>query len=341
MEKHFFLGSNTPNGFYGHFDDLLDISKVIILKGGAGTGKSTLMKKIGDFARSAGLNIEYYHCSSDISSLDGIFIPSLEWSILDGTSPHIVEATIPAVNQFIFNLSDGVDTAKITKFSNTIENHIKCKKTYFNNAFYYLKSAYYINKLIQTTLFSNCNIDYLNTLSNDIFKHLESYECPLSRTLFIKAITPQGVVSFADNCFSHTNNIFLKTDYPELSNYIITKIKQKCLAHNIKHIDYLSPFDTSFSNALQIGNYAITSDKKASQNYLVYNLDSSINNNIANLIADDLSLFNNLFDNAIAQLNKALNTHIEVEKFYINALDFKDINAKTQHIHNIIFNNFN
>ena len=45
----FFLGANTPDGFVSHFDSLLqwqEIKEVVILKGGAGCGKSTFIKTL-------------------------------------------------------------------------------------------------------------------------------------------------------------------------------------------------------------------------------------------------------------------------------------------------------
>ena len=47
MLKNYFLGSNTYKGFSGEFSHLLD-GRAVILKGGAGCGKSTLMKKVAE-----------------------------------------------------------------------------------------------------------------------------------------------------------------------------------------------------------------------------------------------------------------------------------------------------
>ena len=47
-QKHYFACGNTAKGFQNFFESNLDdLQKVYILKGGPGTGKSTLMKKIG------------------------------------------------------------------------------------------------------------------------------------------------------------------------------------------------------------------------------------------------------------------------------------------------------
>ncbi|MCS4455740.1 hypothetical protein JTT01_05220 [Clostridium botulinum] len=52
QSKHFFAGGNTAEGFYSLFNNIIDINnanRIIYLKGGPGTGKSSLMKSIADF----------------------------------------------------------------------------------------------------------------------------------------------------------------------------------------------------------------------------------------------------------------------------------------------------
>ena len=45
----YFLGANSPRGFYSLYDELIDADAaraVYILKGGPGCGKSTLMRRV-------------------------------------------------------------------------------------------------------------------------------------------------------------------------------------------------------------------------------------------------------------------------------------------------------
>ena len=63
--RHMFPGGNTPLGFYSYYDYIIDkttANRLFILKGGPGTGKSTLMKKIGYELASKGYHIEFMHC---------------------------------------------------------------------------------------------------------------------------------------------------------------------------------------------------------------------------------------------------------------------------------------
>lgn len=103
--KHYFACGNTAKGFQNFFSsNLKNLDKVYILKGGPGTGKSSLMKKVGHLVTSKGIPVEYIHCSSDPQSLDGIIIRSIGTAIVDGTSPHVIEPTAPGAIEEYINL---------------------------------------------------------------------------------------------------------------------------------------------------------------------------------------------------------------------------------------------
>ena len=90
--KKFFAAANTEKGFRSLFDEIFTPEKfrrIYILKGGPGTGKSTLMRNLGAVAEGEGYDVEYICCSSDPDSLDGLFIPAISTGFVDGTAPHV------------------------------------------------------------------------------------------------------------------------------------------------------------------------------------------------------------------------------------------------------------
>ena len=102
-----FLGANTPLGFVSLFDELYDPygpGRTVILKGGPGTGKSTLMRRVARAAASRGLDVECAHCGSDPHSLDAVIVPAQKFAICDGTPPHVVEPKFPGASETIVNL---------------------------------------------------------------------------------------------------------------------------------------------------------------------------------------------------------------------------------------------
>ena len=96
----FFLGANTPSGFYSLYDQMLDPAearRVFLLKGGAGCGKSSLMKRVAASLEEAGQSVEYIRCSGDPDSLDAVIFPQLKAAIVDATAPHVQEPRLPGV----------------------------------------------------------------------------------------------------------------------------------------------------------------------------------------------------------------------------------------------------
>lgn len=57
----FFLGANSPDGFYSLFEELTDcdaVRDVYIIKGSAGSGKSSFMRKIAERLVRSGAGVE-------------------------------------------------------------------------------------------------------------------------------------------------------------------------------------------------------------------------------------------------------------------------------------------
>lgn len=113
-EIQYFLGANSPAGFYSLYSELLSpetANAIYILKGGPGCGKSTLMRRVAQQAAQAGETVEYILCSADPDSLDGVVLPRLGAALVDGTAPHVVEPKYPgAVEQYV-NLGNCYDRA--------------------------------------------------------------------------------------------------------------------------------------------------------------------------------------------------------------------------------------
>lgn len=82
-----------------------------IIKGLAGSGKSTLSKKIAKTAVERGYAADYHFCVFDINSVDGVTIPALSTAVLDGTYPHIIDPQRPGDK--IVDMLECMDLGKV------------------------------------------------------------------------------------------------------------------------------------------------------------------------------------------------------------------------------------
>lgn len=86
---HRLFGTNTKDGVVNVVPELLSpLSKKYYIKGRAGTGKSTFMKKIMAACQAYGFDVELYHCSFDPNSIDMVLVRELDFCIFDSTDPH-------------------------------------------------------------------------------------------------------------------------------------------------------------------------------------------------------------------------------------------------------------
>lgn len=133
----FFLGANTPSGFYSLYDQMLDPSaarRVFLLKGGAGCGKSSLMGRVAETLEQAGERVEYIRCSGDPDSLDAVIFPALGAAVVDATAPHVMEPRLPGVVDSYVDLGRFYDHAALGSLREEIENATEIYKGHYKRA---------------------------------------------------------------------------------------------------------------------------------------------------------------------------------------------------------------
>lgn len=140
----YFASANSADGFYSLFGEAYSEDKyksVYILKGGPGTGKSTLMDSIAARAEREGIEFEALLCSSDSGSLDGIIFDSLGTAIFDGTAPHCHDPFYPGVCGSIINLGAMWNEDELRGHRSEIERLFKSKSIAYERAYRLLRAA--------------------------------------------------------------------------------------------------------------------------------------------------------------------------------------------------------
>ena len=146
----YFLGGTSPSGFQSKFLEQIKAPGfyTYILKGGPGTGKSTLKKKISNEFKEHPISL--YYCSSDIRSLDAVVIEDKKLIIVDGTAPHVFEALYPGASQEIINLGEFWDGNKLKKHSDAIHYLFDENQKYHARVRCYIEALASLNSDIYT-----------------------------------------------------------------------------------------------------------------------------------------------------------------------------------------------
>ena len=176
----FFAASNTKDGFVSYFDEIFadeDCDRVYILKGGPGCGKSTFMKKLGNAATEKGLTCEYFHCSSDPDSLDGIIIKEKRVAVIDGTSPHAAEPVLSGAREIIIDLGRAWDTDKLYENKETIQELSAHKKKYYKDAYSCLYGKNVMEGFVYNLVFPHIFFDKLDKSVRKMSKSIMKNKC--------------------------------------------------------------------------------------------------------------------------------------------------------------------
>ncbi len=350
-----FLGSNSCNGFYSLFNELYNPEnewKMYIIKGGPGTGKSSLMKKIITEAENRNLFCEKIHCSSDPSSIDAVIIPELKISIADGTSPHTIEPVYPGVCEEIINLGSCWNTESLKTNSDKIKEITKINSYWHKKSVKYIRASMIIDKEIENILNPIFNKDKADRFIIRYSKLLIKTNNDSNKTnrRFLSAITPEGISVHYDSFFNSDDNIIIIKDTTSIvSNYIINQIKNIADKKGIDKNVYLCPtnpetktehikFYNSGSGIYTANNYHTAPDKK----YKTINAERFYNKDEYNKIKNKIRFFNKakaeLISEAFNCLKQAKSTHDILESYYIAAMDFNKVSKITESTIKKIFN---
>ena len=338
----YFLGETTPMGFKTSFDEQIRSKNfyTYILKGGPGTGKSSLMKKIAlEFSDIDDLDL--YHCSSDPNSLDAVVLKGAKVAVVDGTSPHVFDANYPGVCQSIVNLGECWDKEKLQKYKTEIKQITDENATWHSRCKRYITAFASLNSDVYSIAKASINFEKLNGFIERISKkYLPKNNTGTGKLSFKKlsALTKNGYatmpIDFYDNIFVLNDAYFAGSDYflQEFSDIAISRgysvIASECALFSdsiYEHI-LIPELKLAFVSSNYINNLQIENSSKI--NFLrFYDKEKIVSKK--NRLDFSKKAAIELKNEAISSLTNAKKIHDNLENYYINAINFDKINEIT------------
>lgn len=332
MERYF-LGNNTAYGFIGNYEEELRTKdKVILLKGGPGTGKSTILKTVAKKAEEEGYDYELWYCSGDPKSLDGVYIKELNTAVVDATSPHATGADLPVLKDIIIDLAASLKRDKLTPFADDIKRLIYCKKHKFMRAYQHLKCAL-CNLQNQIALERDgVNEQDIRGIAAGVAGKLESGLVKAkagvnrARKLFASAICPLGESIYFDHLKG--KNVAKVVGSESAVQIFFDEIKG--LLAGGMHI--LNPLEPKHIDGIVAGDFAVVKDVGLMNDYDVIDLREFEDIRHTKDVEEERNGV--LVETALAveELNKAREYHLELEKYFVGAMDFANNDALCEKI---------
>ena len=225
MQHRYFAASNSAGGFKNYYPEVFSRADfVYIIKGGPGTGKSSLMKRVAKACESRGEECEYYYCSSDPSSLDGILIKRGREMIgvLDGTAPHVSEPKFPGACEQIINLGECWDTAILHKQKNEIIALSERKGAEYKNAYTYLRSVGNLRAVSEGFLAEAVDFDKLRGAVGRLVKDLPRGEFEYTPAI-LDSVSMGGRVRL-DTFEENAKKLYIISDFHGLGRLFLTEL---------------------------------------------------------------------------------------------------------------------
>ena len=326
----YFGAANGFSGFRSNFGKIFSPyvnDKLFIIKGGPGTGKSTLMRRIYE-RYSEAYDVTTVLCSSDPKSLDGLLIKNGKYTVgvVDGTAPHVVEPLYPGSVEEIINLGDSFDCKALTAAKSEIVELSERKKEHYKRAYDSLKIAgdiyeYVTSNFLKCSCYSEAEKIFIEFGASD----KDSKGTCERSDFWIGAFCKNGYKRLN---VTDKNRRYVKVKGDGISEYaLLSELSAFVQRSRINALIYSSALSQDLTDAVMTDtcNYIISNSSE-------YDVDSTLlaprNREYERL----LSSYKCFIDSAQISLIKASEYHFKLEEIYTEAMSFEKNESKYKHI---------
>jgi len=343
----YFLGANSPRGFYSLYDQLIpleDARAVYILKGGAGCGKSTLMKQVARAAEGSGIPVEYILCSGDPDSLDAVVLPTLKIALVDGTAPHVVEPKYPGVVERYVNLGDCYDTAALSPLRGEIMGCMTGYKNCYQRVYRCLDAAAQIASDMRATLLTPALEEKMQKRASGILsrevRRQKGHAPGRVTQRFLSAVTHKGEMTLFETAQAQCSRIYELSDSYGLSHTMLTYLLASITAAGYDVVACPSPVAPERLEHLivpQLGLAFLSSSAPVPGHpYRRIRLDAMVGPELLRRSRPRLrfskKIAASLMDEAVSSLSQAKQMHDALEALYNPHVDFDRVDAMAREI---------
>lgn len=328
--KTFFPGSNTCAGFIGYFDELRrQARRTVILKGGPGVGKSTLMRETGKRWEEQGMTVTYYRCSGDPDSLDAVFAAELGFLVLDGTAPHVIDPQCPGAADSILNLGVCLREQILREQKDFIQNIQQEMAGCYARAYRCLAAAERFRADAAAVYESALSPENRRKLEDALFELLPKEPEGNCRRLFAQAVTCQGILQCPDALTAEAV-ISLDAPWGFDAHTLLLPLLREAQRRRTAATVYADPLDAQRIGHLSVGNTLFTTAVPLDARVLSPEFDRQKLARQGGALAFDKAVYELALHQAVEALADAKQCHDRLERVYIDAMDYAVLRAVKQ-----------
>lgn len=322
MERAYFAGANTTKGFVSYYGQIFgETERIYVIKGGSGTGKSRLMKDIADEAEKKGRVVEYFYCSFDPTSLDGIIIDG-NLAVIDGTAPHVYEPTLVGIKENLVDLGVFWDEKILRARGEEIKELLAAKKQCFKSAYAYLSAVGAMDDIKRNVVDKYIIRDNIAANAADLLSELKPPKKGKSGIRIVSALGMKGRVKL-DTFENIAHKTVTLRDSLGIGYLYLEALKKEAEHFGIPTNISYDPLFENRPDALILGDSVavVLSSDSGDERFSEY--ERSLPENEKNELAE-LGTQSKYFESkAVGHLKKASEIHFEIENIFISAMDFE------------------
>lgn len=330
MDRHLFPGSNTSRGFVGFFEDIRkNAVRTVILKGGPGVGKSTLMNDVGKRYAEKGYTVTYFHCSGDPDSLDAVSVRENGFVILDGTAPHVLDPRLPGAADGILNLGICLNEKQLQKQRSEIEAISQRIAGHYAACTRYLRGAREMREDARAVYAGAYPEKSRRDTEDALFSHFPSAPEGEEISAFAQAITWKGVLQQMDSVIGE-EAVCLDMPWGFDCDLLLRPLWNAAQRARARTVLYRDPLEPDKLSHIQIGQTVFTTAVLLDAPAYAPALDQSRLARESARLSYDRAVYDLLLNQAVEHLAEAKRGHDEMERYYIDAMDYGRLNAVRQ-----------
>ncbi len=340
-EKSFFISANGYSGFRSRhtvFYGSPQYTRVFVITGGPGTGKSRLMHDVAKAAKLCRADVTYIRCSSDPDSLDGIVISKegTRIALLDGTAPHVRVIDYPGVIDEWIDLSLCWQTDALISKREEILSATKRKQEAYARAYRFLSIAGDADRALDAELRPAVLTEKLTRAVQREMRMLFPSAKPHSEEYYITACSMKGYTHLS-TYRAESTVIGISDPYGGAHFYLDLLYRLLREKNAYTFLRFPSCYtDEKTENIYLPKSKVLFSSICCQDESKVINMKRFLN---AQAITKNRSVLRHLLhvrrdmqDAACAALQEAGKHHFSLEEIYGNAMDFSKKEAVTERV---------